>query len=406
MNRDQQTTEPLASASQIQTELPAHLHWPFFEPHHREITSILRQWVASEALGSSSVDVDLACRTVLRQMGQANVLCYAIAGIDYGGFADKIDTRMFCLCRETLAQWSPQADYVFGLQGLGSGALSLFGTHQQRRDHLPQVASGQSVAAFALSEPQAGTDLAGLQCTATLVGEDYVLNGEKTWIANGAIADFFVVFASTGEQSDVTALSAFIVAANNPGIAMTERLQLTARQPLARIKLTHCRVHRSQRIGEAGQGLQIASQTLASFRSGLAAAALGYARCAFAIARRYMAQRQLFGQALSAFELNRAKLAEMATAIDASALLVYRAAWLRDQAQPAEAAAAMAKLSAIDTAREVIDLAQQLMGASGLLSDAPLERLQREIRALRMMEGPPEAQLMVIADDLLGSGLV
>ena len=398
--------EPVTADRPIPTDLPAHLDWPFFEPHHREIIGILRQWAASEPAAASGVDVDLACRTVLRKMGEANVLCYAIAGLDFGGFADKIDTRMLCLLRETLAQWSPQADYAFGMQGLGSGAISLFGTQQQRRDYLPLVASGQSVAAFALSEPQAGTDLAGMQCTATLVGEDYVINGEKTWIANGAIADFFVVFALAGDCSDAAGLSAFIVTANNPGIAMTQRLQLTAQQPLARIKLTHCRVHRSQRIGETGQGLQIATQTLVSFRTGLAAAALGYARCALAAALQYTAQRQLFGLPLSTFQLNRVRLAEMAMAIEASALLVYRAAWLRDQEQPADMAVAMAKVSAIDTAYEVIDLAQQLLGASGLLSDAPLERLQREIRALRMMEGPPEAQLMIIADDLLGSSPV
>jgi acyl-CoA dehydrogenase len=286
------------------------------------------------------------------------------------------------------------------MQGLGAGAISLFGTRSQKANYLNRVAKGQAIAAIALSEPNAGSDVAGLQCEASFVGEHYVLNGEKTWISNGGIADFYVVFARTGEAGS-RGISAFIVDAINPGLSVTERINVMAPHPLARLKFTHCRIHKSQRIGEVGHGFKIAMATLDVFRTSVAAAALGFARRAFDEALRHVKQRQMFGKTLADFQLTQAKLADMATGIDAAALLTYRAAWLRDQGKSVTREAAMAKMTATETAQKVIDSAMQLFGALGVVSEMPVERLYREIRALRIYEGATEVQQLIIARELL-----
>jgi acyl-CoA dehydrogenase len=288
------------------------------------------------------------------------------------------------------------------MQGLGSGAITLFGSEQQKRDWLARVAAGQAIAAFALSEPEAGSDVAALQCAATLDADGYLLNGEKTWISNGGIADLYVVFARTGEGDGARGISAFIVEAGTPGFEIAERIQVMAPHPLARLRFTNCRVPASRRIGEAGQGFKVAMATLDVFRTSVAAAALGFARRALDEALARAASRKMFGKTLADFQLTQAKLAQMATGIDAAALLTYRAAWQRDQGRRVTREAAMAKLAATETAQQVIDAALQMFGGQGVVSGEPVEALYREIRALRIYEGASEVQQLIIARDLLG----
>ena len=275
------------------------------------------------------------------------------------------------------------------------------GSQAQQAAYLPGVVSGNLIAAFALSEPEAGSDVAALQCSARLEGDHYVLNGEKTWISNGGIADFYVLFARTDEQSGAKGISAFIVEASNPGLQIVERISVIAPHPLARLALVNCQVPVSQRIGAAGAGFKVAMATLDVFRTSVAAAALGFARRAMQEALRHVQQRALFGKKLSDFQMTQAKLAHMATGIDSAALLTYRAAWLRDQGHKVTQEAAMAKLSSTETAQQVIDSAVQLFGALGVVSEMPVERLYREIRALRIYEGASEVQQLIIARELL-----
>jgi len=379
----------------------SYLSWPFFEPRHQQLAAQLDQWASSNLSHCHGSDVDLACRELVVQLGQASWLRHAIAGTEYGATADQIDTRMICVIRETLARHNGLADFAFAMQGLGSGAISLFGDASQRANYLPKVAQGQAIAAFALSEPEAGSDVAAMQCAAKLVGDYYELNGEKTWISNGGIADFYVVFARTGEQPGSRGISAFIVDADNPGLEIAERINVIAPHPLARLKFTNCRVHSSQRIGVAGQGFKVAMATLDVFRTSVAAAALGFARRAMEEALIHVKQRNMFGKTLADFQLTQAKLAQMATGIDSSALLTYRAAWQRDQGQKVTKEAAMAKMAATETAQQVIDAAVQLFGGLGVVSEMPVERLYREIRALRIYEGATEVQQLIIARELL-----
>lgn len=390
-------------ASPMLDFMPDYLTWPFFEPHHRELAKRINHWAVNELSQQHISDIDSICRNLVRQMGDSNWLRYAVAGTDYGGNSEQIDTRVICLMRETLARYSGLADFCFAMQGLGGGAISLFGTHSQRDTYLPKVASGRAIPAFALSEPEAGTDVAGMQCEASFVGEHYVLNGEKTWISNGGIADFYVVFARTGEKMGSRGISAFIVDSDNPGLSISERINVMAPHPLARLKFTHCRIHASQRIGELNQGFKIAMATLDVFRTSVAAAALGFARRAFNEALHHVKQRQMFGKTLADFQLTQAKLAQMAVGIDTSALLTYRAAWQRDQGHRVTKQAAMAKMHATETAQQVIDMALQLFGGLGVVSDMPVERLYREIRALRIYEGATEIQQLIIARELLNS---
>jgi acyl-CoA dehydrogenase len=374
----------------------SYLGWPFFADTHRTIEAGLEKWASVNLVDGHGEDVDLACIRLVRQLGEGGWLDHAV-----GNAMVSIDTRAICLIRETLARHNGLADFAFAMQGLGSGAISLFGSAANKAEYLPRVARGEAIAAFALSEPQAGSDVAAMQCAAVQEGEYYVLNGEKTWISNGGIADFYVVFARTGEQPGARGISAFIVDATTPGFEIAERIDVIAPHPLARLKFTNCKVPISKRLGEAGQGFKVAMATLDVFRTSVAAAALGFARRAFDEALAHAKSRKMFGQTLADFQLTQAKLAEMATGIDAAALLTYRAAWQRDMGQKVTKEAAMAKMTATETAQKVIDAAVQMFGGLGVVSEHPVERLYREIRALRIYEGATEVQQLIIARELL-----
>jgi acyl-CoA dehydrogenase len=374
-----------------------HLDWPFFEPRHQALAADLDRWAGAELRSAHAKDVDNVCRALVRQLGEAGWLKYAVGGTQYGASADVIDTRSICLIRETLARHSGLADFVFAMQGLGSGAITLFGTPQQKEKYLPRVVQGAAIAAFALSESEAGSDVAAMQCEARRDGDGYVLNGEKTWISNGGIADFYVVFARTGEAEGSRGITAFILDSTASGFTISERIEVIAPHPLARITLKNCCLTDSQRLGEPGRGFKVAMATLDVFRTSVAAAALGFGRCALQEALRRATSRKIFGQALSDFQMTQAKLAGMATDIDAAALLTYRAAWLRDRGQPVTVEAAMAKMTATETAQRVIDAAVQIAGALGVVSEQPVERLYREIRPLRIYEGATEVQLLIVA---------
>ena len=312
-----------------------------------------------------ATDVDAECRALVRALGEAGWLAHAIGGTAYGGVTDRIDTRAICLIRETLARHSALADFVFAMQGLGSGAISLFGSDAQKARYLPRVARGTAISAFSLSEPDAGSMWRPCGCAARADGDGYVLDGDKTWVSNGGIADFYVVFVRTGEAPGARGITALIVDAETPGFSIAERIEVIAPHPLARLRFTNCRIPATQRIGDAGGGFKVAMATLDVFRTSVAAAALGFARRALDEALRRATTRQMFGQALSDFQLTQAKLATMATGIDAAALLTYRAAWLRDRGQPVTVEAAMAKMTATETAQQVIDAAMQIFGGLG-----------------------------------------
>ncbi|MBB3223216.1 acyl-CoA dehydrogenase family protein [Pseudoduganella umbonata] len=384
----------------------AYLDWPFLEPRHRALEGELDAWAAAhlgeahlgEAHGS---DVDAACRALVRQLGEAGWLRHAVGGTQYGGSGEALDTRALCLIRETLARHDGLADFAFAMQGLGSGAISLFGSAAQKAAYLPRVARGDAIAAFALSEPQAGSDVAAMACAAARDGDHYVLDGDKTWISNGGIADFYLVFARTGEAPGARGISAFIVDADTPGLSIAGRIDVIAPHPLARLRFDGCRVPAGCLVGEAGQGFKVAMATLDVFRTSVAAAALGFARRALDEALARATSRSMFGQVLADFQLTQAKLAQMATGIDAAALLTYRAAWLRDSGQRVTKEAAMAKMTATETAQQVIDAAVQMFGGQGVVSGESVERLYREIRALRIYEGATEVQQLIIARELL-----
>jgi len=380
---------------------PSHLNWPFFEDRHRILAAELSQWASLRLKHNDESDLAAACRKLVRELGDGGWLRYAVAGKTYGGLNDAIDTRSLCLMREGLAQHSGLADFAFAMQGLGSGAISLFGDEAQKENYLPRVAKGEAIAAFALSETDAGSDAAALQCAARLDGDAYVLNGEKTWISNGGVADFYVVFARTGEAPGSKGISAFIVDAGTAGFGIAERNEVMAPHPLARLTFDDCRVPVSQRIGVPGQGFKIAMSTLDVFRTSVAAAATGFARSALQHALTRATSRKMFNQVLSDFQLTQAKLAEMATGIDAAALLTYRAAWLRDTGHSVTTEAAMAKMTATETAQRVIDDAVQIFGALGVMKGEPVERLYREIRPLRIYEGATEIQKLVIARGII-----
>ena len=388
-----------------------YLDWPFFEPHHRQMQRELEAWAHQNISPQPHGDVDGACRALVAALGEGGWLRHAVAGAAYGGSGESLDTRALCLVRETLARHSGLADFAFAMQGLGSGAISLQGTAAQKAAYLPRVARGEAIGAFALSEPEAGSDVAALACSARVDGDTVVLNGEKTWISNGGIADFYVVFARSGQadggnQEDppgrgAKGISAFIVDAGTPGFEIAERIEVIAPHPLARLAFRDCRIPLAQRIGDAGQGFKVAMRTLDVFRTSVAAAALGMARRALDEALQRAATRQMFGQRLADFQLTQASLAQMATTIDSAALLTYRAAWLRDQGGNVTREAAMAKMAATEGAQQVIDAAVQLWGGRGVVSGQAVEQLYREIRALRIYEGATEVQQLIIARELL-----
>jgi acyl-CoA dehydrogenase len=381
----------------------SYLTWPFFEERHRALAGELEGWAtgALADLADHGHDVDTTCRMLVERLAEAGFLRLAVPAA-YGGAHERTDVRSLCLARDTLARFASLADFAFAMQGLGSGPISLFGTEEQRRSYLPEVAAGRKIAAFALSEREAGSDVAALGTLAERDGAGFVLNGAKTWISNGGIADYYVVFARTGEAPGAGGLSAFIVDADTPGLEIAERIELIAPHPLAVLRLESCRVPRTRLLGEPGQGFKIAMATLDAFRPTVGAAALGFARRALDEALARASSRQLFGGPLAGLQMIQGKLADMALALDAAALLVYRAAWAKDTgAERITREAAMAKLYATEAAQRVIDDAVQIHGALGVTAGHPVERLYREIRALRIYEGASEVQKVIIARQLL-----
>jgi acyl-CoA dehydrogenase len=378
-----------------------HFDWPFFELRHAQLARELEAWATTNVPHDHGPDVDAQCRALVKSLGAAGWLTHAVGGRAFGGAAEVIDTRAICLIRETLARHSGLADFAFAMQGLGSGAITLAGSAAHKAHYLPRVARGEAIAAFALSEPDAGSDVAALACAARADGDAYILNGEKTWISNGGIADFYVVFARTNEAPASRGISAFIVDAGTPGFEIAERIDVIAPHPLARLRFSDCRIPASQRVGVAGEGFKLAMRTLDIFRTSVAAAALGFARCALDEALQRATTRKMFKGVLADFQLTQAKLAQMATTIDSAALLTYRAAWQRDRGENVTREAAMAKMVATEGAQQVIDAALQMFGGLGVVSGVSVERLYREIRALRIYEGATEVQQLIIARELL-----
>jgi len=374
------------------------LDWPFFDDRHRDIADRLDAWASQSLTDIDHGDVDAACRDLVRRLGHDGVLNACVAPTP----TDRLDVRTLCLTRETLARYDGLADFAFAMQGLGAGPISLFGSTEQRETWLPKVAAGQAIAAFALSEPEAGSDVAALASTAERDGNHFVLNGTKTWISNGGIADFYILFARTGEAPGARGLSAFVVPADAPGLEIAERIEVIAPHPLATLTLRDCRLPADTLIGQGGDGFKIAMATLDVFRSTVGAAALGFARRALDETLAHTSTRHLFGAPLADLQMSQARLADMATQVDASALLVYRAAWTKDQgAARVTREAAMAKMHATEAAQQVIDSAVQLHGGLGVTSGQMVERLYREVRALRIYEGATEIQKLVIARQTL-----
>jgi acyl-CoA dehydrogenase len=380
----------------------AALHWPFFRDEHRLIASAVHSWAQNNLSVVEHRDVDAACRDLVTKLGRNGVLKHTAPGDGAG----TLDVRTLALIRETLAYHAGLADFAFAMQGLGAGPISLFGSKAQRDEWLPKTRSGQAIAAFALSEPASGSDVANLATAARRDGDGYVIDGEKTWISNGGIADVYAVFARTGEAPGARGLSAFIVRGDNPGLHIAERLHVIAPHPLARLAFKDCRVPADAMIGAPGEGFRIAMATLDVFRTTVGAAALGFARRAFDETARRAAQRELFGAPLADLQMVQGHLADMALDIDAAALLVYRAAWTKDQgAARVTREAAMAKLYATEAAQRVIDAAVQLHGGDGVRSGHPVEALYREIRALRIYEGASDVQKVIIARSVLARTL-
>lgn len=366
------------------------LSWPFFEAHHRDWAAEVEDFAKS--LSVDHADIDAACRNLVTQLGQSGLLQPTAS--DTG----TLDVRKLCLAREILARHDGLADFAFAMQGLGTGAISLFGTQAQKAAWLPETRAGAAIAAFALTEPQSGSDVANSTMTATQDGDTYVLDGEKTWISNGGIADLYTVFARTGEAPGARGLSAFIVTPDLPGFAVTERLDTIAPHPLATLRFDGVRLPASARIGAPGAGFKIAMSVLDVFRSTVAAAALGFARRALDEALTRVSTRHVQGAPLFDLQLVQGHIADMALDIDASALLVYRAAWAKDSGAPrVTREAAMAKLFATEQAQSVIDTAVQLFGGDGVRTGTTVERLYREIRALRIYEGASDVQKTIIA---------
>jgi acyl-CoA dehydrogenase len=379
------------------------LDWPFFEDRHRALTLELDAWAAKVLPGLvDHHDVDASCRRLVAALGEAGWLRHAVPA-SHGGVSDRLDVRSLCLIRETLARHDGLADFAFAMQGLGTGSISLFGTDDLKDRILPPVRDGRAIAAFALSEPDAGSDVAAMSTIAVPDGPDAVrIDGVKTWISNGGIADHYVVFARTGEAPGARGLSAFLVPADAPGLTVAERIEVIAPHPLATLRFENCRVPLADRIGGAGEGFKVAMATLDVFRSTVGAAALGFARRALDEALGRARSRQMFGAPLSDLQLSQAALADMATEIDASALLIYRAAWAKDRgAARVTREASMAKMYATEAAQRVIDRAVQLFGGLGVMRGVKVEELYREIRALRIYEGATEVQKIVIARQLL-----
>ncbi len=379
------------------------LSWPFFDETHRALAAALEEWAGKHAAHRDDKDIDGTCRALVAALGRDGWLKYSVPK-PFGGHFDRLDVRSLCLVREILARHSGLADFTFAMQGLGSASIALFGSDALKQRYLPGVCAGTRLAAFALSEPEGGSDVSAIRTTARRDGDHYVIDGTKTWISNGGIAGHYVVFTRTGEAPGAKGLSAFVVDADAPGLDASERIATIAPHPLATLRFRDCRIPTNHLLGKPGDGFKIAMATLDIFRATVGAAALGFARRALDEALSYARSREAFGQKLADFQLTQAKLADMATEIDAAALLVYRAAWTKDRiADRVTREASMAKLYATEAAQRVIDAAVQIHGGRGVVSGEPVERLYREIRALRIYEGTTEIQKLVIASQLLAA---
>ena len=379
-----------------------YLSWPFFEDEHRNLAADLDQWCRDVLVpvvedAAFHGDVDAGCRKILTLLSGAGYTKYAVPK-DWGGVHERLDVRSLCLIRMTLAYYSGLADFVFAMQGLGSGTIALVGSDDTKSRYLTGVADGSRCAAFALTEPESGSDVASIRCSAVLDGDDYVINGTKTFISNGGIADQYVVVARTGEADGARGLSAFVIDADTPGLDASERIEVIAPHPLATIRFNNCRVPSTNLLGASGEGFKAAMATLDIFRPTVGAAALGFARRALDEATERSRSRELFNAPLHNLQLVQAMIGESALDIDASALLIFRAAWAKDNGQSRiTREAAMAKLFATETAQQVIDKAVQIFGGMGVVSGVKVEELYREIRALRIYEGASEVQKVVIA---------
>ena len=385
-----------AAAEMMQRD---HLDWPFYDASHRDFARALDAWTEAQVIPHD--DVDAACRQWVRALGAAGHLGACVPSA-YGGAREVLDSRLLCVARETLAWHDGLADFAFAMQGLGSGPVTLAGDDQQRAHWLPRVARGEAIAAFALSEPDAGSDVGAMTTRARRDGSGYVLDGEKTWISNGGIADFYCVFARTGEETGARGISAFLVPAETRGLAVAERIDVIAPHPLARLSFEACRLPSTALLGAEGEGFKLAMRTLDIFRASVAAAATGFARRALHEAVAHAKGRPMFGGVLADLQLTQAALGEMAAAVDAAALLTARAAWTRDvQNRRTTREAAMAKMVATESAQRVIDRSLQMHGGLGVRSGTMVERLYREIRALRIYEGATEVQQLIIGRDVL-----
>jgi acyl-CoA dehydrogenase len=378
----------------------AHLELPFFDDAHRALANGLVSWAREQRVDES--DDRAACREWVQRLGAAGWLRYCVPEA-HGGALPALDSRALVILRETLAFHSPLADFAFAMQGLGSGVITLAGTPEQRSCYLRAVASGEKIAAFALSEPEAGSDVAAMALRATPTSGGWQLNGQKTWISNGGMADFYVTFAKTEPDAGARGISAFIVDADTPGLDSSAHIQVMAPHPLATLTFSDCTVGSDALVGSVNGGFKLAMQTLDIFRASVAAAALGMARRAFSEAVQHARTRKMFGQTLADFQLTQARLGEMSALIDAAAMLAYRAAWMRDRSSansagtPAyTAAAASAKLTATENAQKVIDMALQMFGGRGVQVGNVIEHLYRDIRSLRIYEGASEVQLLIL----------
>jgi len=384
----------------------AHLALPFFDDAHRTLAQGLLPWAAAQEVDES--DDRAACRDWVRRLGDGGWLRYCVPAAS-GGALERLDSRALVLLRETLAYHSPLADFAFAMQGLGSGAITLAGTAEQQAAYLPAVADGSKIAAFALSEPNAGSDVGAMAMRADATPDGWRLDGTKTWISNGGIADFYCTFAKTDPTGGTRGITAFIVDATKPGLDTSGHIHVMAPHPLATLKFTGCNVPRTAQLGELNGGFKLAMRTLDIFRASVAAAALGMARRALAEAVAHAQRRQMFGHPLADFQLTQAKLGDMAALVDAAALLTYRAAWMRDESERTgqkpsgdlTAAAAMAKMTATENAQRVIDMALQMFGGRGVQVGQKIESLYRDIRSLRIYEGATEVQQLIIGKSVL-----
>ena len=386
-----------------------YMEWPFFDDSHREFAEKLRDWASREIQPlenkepNGNEELDHLCREFVKKLGIGGWLQYCVPS-SHGGALESFDVRTLALTREILGYYSGLADFSFAMQGLGSGAITLFGSEEQKDSYLPKVASGERIGAFAISEASGGSDVAAMKTTAELSGNEYCINGSKTGISNAGIADFYVLFARTNDAPGSRGISAFVINSDTPGLSISERINVIAPHPLGTLEFKNCKIPTTNMIGNSGEGFKVAMSTLDVFRTTVGGASLGFAKRALDEAIRRSKEREAFGKSISEFQLIQAKIADMAVKIDAKALLIYRSAWTKDKkATRVTRESSMAKLYGTEAAQEVIDQAVQIFGGMGVVSGVKVEQLYREIRALRIYEGTSEIQKLVIAGQTLGN---